>query len=256
MQLNGLLDFESLAVDNLQGARAQGRDVNLAICRVDMEVHSDIFLALSIIESNLLDQSMGCGVKDTQATGARNEGLTVSSINAHFARIVNVTCGASPENLVSGGIHNGYGAGASLGHPHITGSFVISNAIGGRDLLTYRFGGSARGEVYGRELIHRCKARSGRDVPRTKTAGQYRRTAGGEGSEQGRGSRCVSQLVLAGQTLILGSAYAKVAALVVRVLSAGCCGQGGVAVSGKRRGDHSHRPCDDGKGAGDSEQLV
>ena len=45
----------------------------------------------------------------------------------------------------------------------------------------------------------------------------------------------VSQLVLAGQTLILGSAYAKMTALVIRVLCAGCCGQEELALAAKMR---------------------
>ena len=256
MQLNGLLNLESLAINYLQGACAQGRDVDLAISRVDVEVHCGIFLALGVSEGNLLNQSMSRGVKDGHTTGAGNKSFTGCGVDAHLAGVVNFAFCAGPDHLLGRGIHHGYGAVTSLGHPHVTGSLVIADTVGGCNLLTRGFGGSARGEVHGRELVDRCKARCGGDIPGAQTAGQDRRTAGGEGSEQGRGSRCVSQLVLAGQTLILGSAYAKMTALVIRVLCAGCCGQGGIAVSRKRRGNHGHRSCDDGEGAGDGEQLA
>ena len=255
MQLNGLLDLVALGVDHLQGAGAQGGHVELAISGVYVHVHCDVRFALGVGEFNLLDQCAQGSVEDANATGARDKDLTARGVDAYLTRVVDVAFCATPNNLVGRGIDDGYLVDAGLGHPYVSGCFVVGNTVGRFDLLTGRCGSATSGEVSGRELVDSGEARGGCNVPGADTTGQYRRAAGGEGGVEGGGCCRVCQLVLAGQALVLGSAHCDVAAFLSRGL--------GVS-SGDRRGDvcrkgsgnRSERTCDNGKCASNGEQLT
>ena len=255
MQLNGLLDLVALGVDHLQGAGAQGGHVELAISGVYVHVHCDVRFALGVGEFNLLDQCAQGSVEDANATGARDKDLTARGVDAYLTRVVDVAFCAAPNNLVGRGIDDGYLVDAGLGHPYVSGCFVVGNTVGRFNLLTARCSSTTSNKVRGRELVDSGKARGGCNVPGANATGQNRRASGGEGSVEGGGCCRVCQLVLAGQTLVLGSAYCDVAAFLSRVLrvpTGNRCGD----VCRKGSGNGSKRACNNGKCASNGEQLT
>ena len=255
MQLNGLLDLVALGVDHLQGAGAQGGHVKLAISGVYVHVHCDVRFALGVGEFNLLDQGVLGGVEDANAAGARYKDLAAGGIDAYLARVVDLAFCAAPDNLVGRGIEDRYLVDAGLGHPYVSGCFVVGNTVGRFNLLTGRCGSATCGEVGGRELVDSGEARGGSNVPGADTTGQYRRAAGGEGGVEGGGCCRVCQLVLAGQALVLGSAHCNVAAFLSRGLGVSS-GDGSGDVCRKGSGNRSERTCDNGKCASNGEQLT
>ena len=255
MQLNGLLDLVALGVNHLQGAGTQGRHIELAVGGVYVHVHCDIRFALGVGEFNLLDQGVQGGVEDANATGARYKDLAAGGVDAYLAGVVNVAFCAAPDNLIGRGIEDRYLVDAGLGHPYVSGCFVVGNTVGRFNLLTGRCGSATCNKVRGRKLVDSGEGRGGCNVPGADATGQYRRASGGEGSVEGGGCCRVCQLVLAGQALVLGSAHCNVAAFLSGVLGIPA-GNGYGDVCRKGSGNGSKRACDDGKGAGDSEQLV
>ena len=255
MQLNGLLNLVALGVDYLQGAGTQGRHVKLAVCGIYVHVHCDVRFALGIGEFDLLDQGVPSGVEDTNAAGARYKDLAAGGVDTYLAGVVNVAFCAAPDNPVGRGIEDRYLVDAGLGHPYISGCFVVSDTVGRFDLLTGRCGSTTCGEVGGRELVDSGKARVGCNVPGADTTGQYRRAAGREGGVEGGGCRRVCQLVLAGQALVLGSTHCDVAAFLSRGLGVPA-GNGCGDVCRKGSGNRCERTCDNGKCASNGEQLT
>ena len=177
MQLNGLLNLVALGVDYLHGAGAQGGHVELAISGVHVHVHCDVRFALGVGEFNLLDQGVPSGVEDTNAAGARYKDLAAGGVDAYLTRVVDVAFCAAPDNLVGRGIEDRYLVDAGLGHPYVSGCFVVGDTVGRFDLLTGRCGSTTCGEVGGRELVDSGKARGGCNVPGADATGQYRRAA-------------------------------------------------------------------------------
>ena len=220
-----------------------------------MHVHCDVRFALGIGEFNLLDQSVQGGVEDANAAGARDKDLAAGGIDAYLARVVDLAFCATPDNLVGRGIEDRYLVDASLGHPYVSGCFVVGNTVGRFDLLTGRCGSATSGEVSGRELVDSGEARGGSNVPGADTTGQYRRAAGGEGGVEGGGCCRVCQLVLAGQALVLGSAHCDVAAFLSRGLGVSSGDRSG-DVCCKGSGNRGERTCDNGKCASNGEQLT
>ena len=220
-----------------------------------MHVHCDVRFALGIGEFNLLDQSVQGGVEDANATGARDKDLAAGGIDAYLARVVNVSFCAAPDNLVGRGIEDRYLVDAGLGNPYVSGCLVVGDTVGRFDLLTGRCGSTTCGEVGGRELVDSGEARGGCNVPGADTAGQYRRTAGGEGGVEGGGCCRVCQLVLAGQTLVLGSAHCDMAAFLSGGLGVPA-GNGCGDVCREGSGNRCERTCDNGKRASNGEQLT
>ena len=255
MQLNGLLNLVALGVDYLHGAGAQGGYVELAFSGVHVHVHCDVRFTLGVGEFNLLDQGVQGGVEDANAAGARYKDLAAGGVDAYLTRVVDVAFCATPNNLVGRGIEDRYLVDAGLGHPYVSGCFVVGNTVGRFNLLTGRYGSATCNIVRSRELIDSSKARGGCNVPGTDATGQNRRAAGGEGSVEG-GSCCrVCQLVLAGQALVLGSAHCNVAAFLRGVLGVPA-GNGCGDVCRKGSGNGSERACDNGKCASNGEQLT
>ena len=255
MQLNSLLNLVALGVDYLHGAGTQGGYVELAISGVHVHVHCDVRFALGVGEFNLLDQGVLGGVEDANAAGARYKDLAAGGIDAYLARVVDLAFCAVPDNLVGRGIEDRYLVDAGLGHPYVSGCFVVGNTVGRFNLLTGRCGSATCGEVGGRELVDSGEARGGSNVPGADTTGQYRRAAGGEGGVEGGGCCRVCQLVLAGQALVLGSAHCNVAAFLSRGLGVSS-GDGSGDVCRKGSGNRSERTCDNGKCASNGEQLT
>ena len=255
MQLNGLLDLVALGVDHLQGAGAQGGHVELAISGVYVHVHCDVRFALGVGEFNLLDQGVQGGVKDANTTGARYKDLATRGVDAYLTRVVDIAFCAAPNNLVGRGIEDRYLVDTGLGHPYVSGCFVVGDTVGRFNLLTGRCGSTTSNKVRGRELVDSGKARGGCNVPGANATGQNRRASGGEGSVEG-GSCCrVCQLVLAGQTLVLGSAYCDVTAFLSSGLGAPA-GNGCGDICRKGSGKGSKRACNNGKCASNGEQLT
>ena len=255
MQLNGLLNLVALGIDHLQGAGAQGGHVELAVIRVYVHVHCNVRFALGVGEFNLLDQGVLGGVEDANATGTRYEDLAAGGVDAYLARVVNVSFCAAPDNLVGRGIEDRYLVDAGLGHPYVSGCLVVGDTVGRFNLLTGRCGSATCGEVSGRELVDSGEARVGCNIPGADTTGQYRRAAGREGGVEGGGCRRVCQLVLAGQTLVLGSAHCDVAAFLSRGLGVSS-GDRSRDVCRKGSGNRCERTCDNGKCASNGEQLT
>ena len=255
MQLNGLLDFVALGVDHLHGAGTQGGCVELAISGVYVHVHCDVRFTLGISEFNLLNQGVQGGVEDTNAARARYKDLAAGGVDAYLTRVVDVAFCATPNNLVGRGIEDRYLVDAGLGHPYVSGCFVVGNTVGRFNLLTGRCGSSTCNKVRGRELVDSSKARGGCNVPGADATGQNRRAAGGEGSVEGGGCCRVCQLVLAGQALVLGSAHCNVAAFLSGVLGVPA-GNGCGDVCRKGSGNGSERSCNNGKYASNGEQLT
>ena len=255
MQLNGLLDFVALGVDHLHGAGTQGGYVELAISGVYVHVHCNVRFTLGISEFNLLNQGVQGGVEDTNAAGARYKDLAARGVDAYLAGVVDVAFCTTPDNLVGRGIEDRHLVDAGLGHPYVSGCFVVGDTVGRFNLLTGRCGGATCGEVGGRELVDSGEVRVGCYVPGADATGQNRRASGGEGSVEGGGCCRVRKLVLAGQALVLGSAHCNVAAFLSGVLGVpagnGC---GDVCRKGSRNG--SERACNNGKCASNGEQLT
>ena len=255
MQLNGLLDFVALGVDHLHGAGTQGGCVELAISGVYVHVHCDVRFTLGISEFNLLNQGVQGGVEDTNAAGARYKDFAARGVDAYLAGVVDVAFCTTPDNLVGRGIEDRYLVDAGLGHPYVSGCFVVGDTVGRFDLLTGRCGGATCGEVGGRELVDSGEVRVGCYVPGADTTGQNRRASGREGSVEGGGCCRVCQLVLAGQALVLGSAHCDVAAFLSRGLGVPA-GDRSRDVCRKGSGNRSERTCDYGKRASNGEQLT
>ena len=255
MQLNGLLNLVALGVDYLHGAGAQGGYVELAISGVYVHVHCDVRFALGVGEFNLLDQGVQGGVEDANAAGARYKDLAAGGVDAYLAGVVDVAFCAAPDNLVGRRIEDRYLVDAGLGHPYVSGCFVVGNTVGRLNLLAGRCGSATCNKVRGRELVDSSKARGGCNVPGADATGQNRRAAGGEGSVEGGGCCRVCQLVLAGQALVLGSAHCNVAAFLSGVLGVPA-GNGCGDVCRKGSGNGSERSCNNGKYAGNGEQLT
>ena len=255
VQLNGLLNLVALGVNHLHGAGTQGGYVELAISGVYVHVHCDVRFALGVGEFNLLDQGVPSGVEDTNAAGARYKDLAAGGVDAYLTRVVDVAFCTAPDNLVGRGIEDRYLVDAGLGHPYVSGCFVVGNTVGRFNLLTGRCGSATCNKVRGRELVDSSKARGGCNVPGADATGQNRRAAGGEGSVEGGGCCRVCQLVLAGQALVLGSAHCNVAAFLSGVLGVPA-GNGCGDVCRKGSGNGSERACNNGKCASNGEQLT
>ena len=252
MQLNGLLNLVALGVDYLHGAGAQGGYVELAISGVHVHVHCDVRFALGVGEFDLLDQGVLGGIEDANATGARDKYLAARGVDAYLTRVVDVAFCAAPNNLVGRGIEDRYLVDTGLGHPYVSGCFVVGDTVRRFNLLTGRCGSTACSKVRGRELVDSGKARGRCNIPGADTTGQYRRAAGREGGVEGGGCCRVCQLILAGQTLVLGSAHCDVAAFLSRGLGVPA-GNGCRDICRKGSGKRSERACNNGKCASNGE---
>ena len=130
MQLNGLLDLVALGVNHLHGAGAQGGHVELAIGGVHVHVHCDVRFSLGVGELNLLDQGVRGSIEDANAARARYKDLATRGVDAYLTRVIDVAFCATPNNLIGRGIEDRYLVDTGLGHPYVSGCFVVGNTVG------------------------------------------------------------------------------------------------------------------------------
>ena len=180
MQLNGLLDLVALGVNHLHGAGAQGGHVELAIGGVHVHVHCEVRFSLGVGELNLLDQGVRGSIEDANAARARYKDLATRGVDAYLTRVIDVAFCATPNNLIGRGIEDRYLVDTGLGHPYVSGCFVVGNTVGRFDLLTGRCSSTTSNKVRGRELVDSRKARGGCNVPGADATGQNRRASGRE----------------------------------------------------------------------------